>query len=115
MSILSNGIITGGGGSSGGGGGGGITDAPSDGKLYGRQNSSWAAVENAKYRHIQSTASTTWNIQHNLGSKPVALWTYDSTGNQIFGEPDYENADLYLLTVIFSEAVAGTAYVHTLI
>jgi hypothetical protein len=113
MSILSPGILVGGGG--GGGGGGGIPEAPTDGKLYGRQNAGWVPVEFAKYRHVQSTAATIWNIQHNLGSKPVGLWIFDSTGGQIFGEPDYENATLNLLTVTFCVPVSGSAYVYTLL
>jgi L-rhamnose isomerase len=115
MSILTQGTLLGGGSGSGGGGGGGLTDAPSDGKVYGRRNSGWTAVEFAKHRHIQSTAAAVWEIQHNLGSKPVALWTYLADGTQFFGEPDYMNATTNLLKVYFSEAVSGTAFVHTLI
>jgi L-rhamnose isomerase len=116
MSILSQGTLLGGGSGSGsGGGGGGLADAPSDGKVYGRRNSGWTPVESARHRHIQSSAADVWEIQHNLGSKPVALWTYLSDGTQFFGEPDYANATTNLLKVHFSEAVSGTAFVHTLI
>jgi hypothetical protein len=113
MSILFNGILAGNGG--GGGGGGGIPEAPTDGKIYGRQNAGWSAVELAKYRHIQSTPATSWNIQHNLGSKPLALFVFDAAGDQIYGEPDFSASTLNQLSVYFSVPIAGTAFVHTLL
>jgi hypothetical protein len=113
MSILSPGIITGGGGGSGSGGG--IPEAPNDGKNYGRKNGDWAPIESAKYRHVQGSAAIVWDIQHNLGSKPLGLWTFDNLGSQIFGEPDYISATLNLLSVTFSKPVSGTAFVYTLI
>ncbi|MDR3154297.1 MAG: hypothetical protein LBW85_08530 [Deltaproteobacteria bacterium] len=112
MSILGGSILGLGG---GGGGGGGIPEAPSDGKTYGRLNASWAPVESARYRHLQAAASDLWNVQHNLGSRPVALWTFDSAGERIYGEPDYASATLNLLQVRFSRPVSGSAFVQTLI
>jgi hypothetical protein len=113
MSILVNGILTGNGG--GTGGGGGIPEAPSDGKVYGRKNIAWSPVENARYRHVQTTPAAVWNIQHNLGSKPVAVWTFDGAGTQIYGTPDHANATLNLISVTFCEPVSGLAYVGTLL
>ena len=112
MSILGKGILGGGG---GGGGGGGLADAPSDGKTYGRKNAGWAAVESATHRHVQSSPSAAWSVQHNLGSKPVAVWTFRADGAQVFGEPDYAGATLNLLVINFSEPVSGSAYVSTLL
>jgi hypothetical protein len=108
MSILSPGILVG---SGGGGGGGGLADAPADGKTYGRRDAAWTAVESAGYRHVQAAASAVWVIQHNLGAKPVALWTFGADGNQIFGEPDYPGSTANMLSVGFSAALSGTAYV----
>jgi hypothetical protein len=112
MSILSSGILVGGGGS--GGGGGGLPEAPTDGKIYGRKNAAWAAVETARYRHIQSTPATNWSVQHNLGSKPVAVWTYDDNGDEIFGDPLFATATVNWLEIRFSQPVSGTAFIHTL-
>jgi hypothetical protein len=98
----------------GGGGGGGIPEAPTDGKIYGRKNSSWTAVETARYRHTQATAAAVWNVQHNLGTKPVSVWTFDAAGNQVFGDPDYAGATLNLLQVFFAMPLTGVAFIHTL-
>ena len=112
MSVLVSGILAGGG---GGGSGGGIAEAPSDGKVYGRKNAGWAAVESARYLHVQGSASASWSVQHNLGSKPVAVWTFRTDGSLIFGEPDYAGATANLLTINFCEPVSGSAYVFTLL
>jgi hypothetical protein len=111
MSILFKGILPSGG---GGGGGGGIPEAPLDGKTYGRRNAGWVAVETSRYTHNQATAATAWNIQHNLGSKPVLVNTFNSLGEQIIGEPDFINSTLNQLIVYFSSALAGKAYINTL-
>ena len=112
MSIIINGILAG---SGGGSGGGGIAEAPADGKIYGRQNAAWSAVESARHRHVQAAAAVKWPIQHNLGQKPVAVWTYDAAGGQIFGEPDFVGSTLNYLEINFSQAVSGTAYISTLL
>jgi hypothetical protein len=113
VSILSPGILAGGG--SGGGSGGGIPEAPTDGKIYGRQNASWSPVETARYRHIQATNSVIWSIQHNLGSKPVSIFAFDSSGNSVIGEPDYVNSTINQINLVFSLPISGMAYVHTLL
>jgi hypothetical protein len=114
MSIISTGIIVGSGGG-GGGGGGGIAEAPLDGKLYGRQNGAWAAAATARHRHLQNTPAAVWQVQHNLNQKPVAIWTFDSAGEQIFGEPDYAGATLQYIEIHFCVAVSGMAFAATLL
>jgi hypothetical protein len=60
-----------------------------------------------KYTHIQSTASDTWTINHNLNTQPLILLT-DETMQQIFGSiyfPNYNQA-----VVKFSIPVRGIAY-----
>ncbi|MDR3152902.1 MAG: hypothetical protein LBW85_01185 [Deltaproteobacteria bacterium] len=112
MSILTSGILAGGG--SGSGGGAGVPEAPSDGRLYGRRNAAWSPAEAAGYRHVQAAASDAWNVQHNLGSSPVAVWVFDAAGAQVFGDPDHVSATLNQITIRFSVPMSGTAYVRTL-
>jgi len=60
------------------------------------------------YRHVQSSASTTWAITHNLSFRPNVA-AIDSTGREIWpGATDYPSATTVQLT--FSAAVAGEAY-----
>jgi hypothetical protein len=109
--IAGSGILAGGG---GGGGGGGIPEAPSDGKTYGRRNAAWTAVETARYLHVQAAPSAVWNVQHNLGSRPVLVLTFDAAGGQVFGEPDHAGSTANQISVAFSEPLAGRAYVNTI-
>ncbi|MCQ2010539.1 hypothetical protein NOM01_10980 [Sporolactobacillus sp. STSJ-5] len=61
------------------------------------------------YEYSQLTPSDTWNITHNLGKMPsVAI--VDSSGTQVIGEVQY--TDLNNLTVSFSAAFAGKAYLN---
>jgi len=60
------------------------------------------------YRHVQSSAATTWSITHNLSFRPN-ISAVDSTGREIWpGATDYTSATAVQLT--FSAAVAGEAY-----
>ena len=59
--------------------------------------------------HTQTTAATTWNIVHRMGKRP-SVTTVDSSGNVIEGQVVY-NSDIQI-TVYFSPAVAGTAYLN---
>ena len=60
------------------------------------------------YRHVQSSAATTWSITHNLSFRPNVT-AVDSTGRAIWpGALDYTSATAVQLT--FSAAVAGEAY-----
>jgi hypothetical protein len=64
------------------------------------------------YTHAQNTAAATWNIQHNFGAKPVTLWLYDASGNEMYGEPDAKASTPNLLLVRFGIATSGTAIVR---
>ena len=60
------------------------------------------------YRHIQTTAATTWTIPHNLSFRPNVT-AVDSTGRAIWpGTLDYTSPTSVTLT--FSAAVGGEAY-----
>jgi len=60
------------------------------------------------YRHVQSSAATTWSITHNLSFRPNVS-AVDSTGREIWpGATDYTSATTVQLT--FSAAVGGEAY-----
>src|SRR5262245_19444166 len=66
------------------------------------------AAQTLAYRHVQSSAATTWSITHNLSFRPN-ISAVDSTGREIWpGATDYTSATAVQLT--FSAAVAGEAY-----
>jgi hypothetical protein len=60
------------------------------------------------YTHVQSTASTTWTINHNLGFNPTAV-VLDSAGTQCEGTFSYPTVNQMIIT--FTAAFTGTAYV----
>ena len=96
----------------GGTGGGGATfpDAPTTGDTYGRNNAAWRITPTV-HTHTQSAPSNIWNIQHNIGRRPVSCVTLDAGGDRIIGEEDWTASTLNLLIVRFSEPVAGVAHV----
>jgi hypothetical protein len=57
----------------------------------------------------QSAPATAWNIVHRMGKRP-SVTTVDASGNVIEGQVVY-NSDIQI-TVYFSPAVAGTAYLN---
>ena len=61
------------------------------------------------YTHVQSNSSATWVITHNLGKYP-AVAVQDSAGSDVFGEVEYNS--IYQLTITFSGAFAGSAYLN---
>lgn len=61
----------------------------------------------ANYTHIQSVASLTWTINHNLGFIPN-VFVLDSNGIEIIGSVD--SASSTQIVISFSQAVSGTAY-----
>jgi hypothetical protein len=66
------------------------------------------AIGPNSYRHVQSTAATTWSITHNLSFRPNVS-VVDSTGREVWpGAVDYPSATAVTLT--FSAAVGGEAY-----
>lgn len=63
----------------------------------------------ASYIHVQDTPSDTWTINHNLGRRP-SVTIVDSADSVVFGNVKYESDDL--ITVTFSAATAGKAYLN---
>ncbi|MFT3664635.1 phage portal protein [Piscinibacter sp.] len=61
----------------------------------------------AAYRHVQSTASDTWTIHHNLGMRPNVT-VINSAGDEVEGDSDYPNENTVVLT--FGAAFSGEAY-----
>jgi len=59
------------------------------------------------YVYKQETAASAWVVNHNLNYNPV-IRTEDSLGNDIEGTITYNS--LNTLTIEFSTAVSGTAY-----
>jgi hypothetical protein len=58
------------------------------------------------YNHVQSSASTTWTIAHNLGYFPL-VQAYDTAGDVISG--DIHHTDVDNATVTFLTAIDGGA------
>lgn len=57
----------------------------------------------------QSTPSTTWTIEHNLGKRP-SVTVVDSAGTAVLGQVTYDTDDpLNKVTVTFSAEFSGTA------
>lgn len=61
------------------------------------------------YAHNQSTASATWNVQHNLNKFPSATMVL-STGQKGYGDVTY--IDENNLTITFASAESGKAYIN---
>ena len=61
------------------------------------------------YPFDQAYASTTWTIAHGLGKYP-AVTVVDSSGDTVEGDVKYIDANS--LTIGFSAAFAGTAYLN---
>ena len=63
----------------------------------------------ANFEFDQMSASATWVIAHSLGKYP-SVTVVDSSGAVVEGYVDYTDANT--LTVSFSAAFAGTAYLN---
>lgn len=61
------------------------------------------------YEHVQSAASTTWNVAHNLDKKP-SVSIADSADNILYGEINH--TDLNNLVITLSAATSGKAYIN---
>lgn len=68
-----------------------------------------AGPAQATYTHTQSVSSDTWVIEHNLGRHPSVV-VIDSAGSVIISDVQYDSA--YQVTVIFSAAFSGKAYLN---
>jgi hypothetical protein len=78
-----------------------------DGKVY--LLSKYSATGDKHHTHIQSGASSTWTVAHNLNKKPsVAI--VDSSDNVIQGQVDHTS--LNNLTITLSAPTSGKAYIN---
>ena len=59
------------------------------------------------YVHVQSTVSATWMVEHDLGWFPNVT-VIDSAGSTVEG--DVAHIDTTMLTISFSGAFTGHAY-----
>lgn len=59
------------------------------------------------YTHVQNTSSNVWTIGHNLGYYP-SVSALDSAGTQVEGDVTWTSVNL--LTITFSSAFGGVAY-----
>jgi hypothetical protein len=59
------------------------------------------------YEHVQGAADTIWTIEHNLGFYP-SVTVFDSALSEVEGA--IEHQDQTTLTITFSVAISGTAY-----
>jgi hypothetical protein len=66
-----------------------------------------AAVLNDRKIHTQSSASSTWNITHELGGRP-SVTIVDSAGTVVVGDVVYNSNTS--ITVSFSAPFSGFAY-----
>lgn len=63
--------------------------------------------ELVSYAHTQSSASTSWTVNHNLNFYPNVT-VYDSAGSMVEGSVTHTSATS--LTITFSGAISGKAY-----
>lgn len=83
--------------------------SPTAGKILrslGIGASSWEA---ATFEHIQAAPSALWTITHGLAAHP-AVHTVDTGGDEIEGDVIYVSVNQ--LTIGFSQAIAGRAYLN---
>jgi hypothetical protein len=59
------------------------------------------------YTHTQGSSSTVWTLEHNLGFYP-SVSVFMSSGDIVEGA--IEHQDVNNLTITFSVAISGTAY-----
>lgn len=61
------------------------------------------------FEYIQSTPSSIWEIEHNLGKEP-SITVVDSAGTTVEGDYEYVNSNKVILS--FSSAFSGKAYLN---
>jgi hypothetical protein len=66
------------------------------------------------YEHTQATPATAWVVQHNLNTLFLDIRTFRSTGEEMFGDPNWAGATVNQITINFSNALAGVAKVRPL-
>lgn len=85
-------------------------DAPEDGQVieYDADQDLWVP-RSIRYVHVQSAATNTWSVSHNLGYRPGGVTVVDSADNVVFGDVSYVNDNS--LTITFSAAFGGKVYI----
>lgn len=68
-----------------------------------------AGTGDAAYTHTQASASTSWSVVHNLDKFP-SVSIVDDDDNEI--EADVTYVDSNIVTITFSSAVTGKAYIN---
>lgn len=80
---------------------------------YDATNQRWEAVSLSAvmttYTHIQSSAVSTWSINHNLGRYP-SVSVVDSAGNKVIGDVEYVDSDN--IDITFCASFSGKAYLN---
>lgn len=66
-----------------------------------------SGVSDKTYRHVQTSASSVWNITHGL-NKRAAVTVVDSGGSEVEGDVLYVNDNE--IQLLFSAAFSGEAY-----
>lgn len=74
-----------------------------------RDNTAVSGSIKFKHTHVQSVATTEWNIIHDLNCHP-SVTIVDATKTEVIGDVTY--TDLNSLTVRFSAAFSGEAYLN---
>ena len=74
----------------------------------GGESLTWYPLTNIQnsYTHVQGTASSVWNVAHNLNSTNYVYQVFDSSGSSIV--VNIENIDADNAKVTFGEPVAGS-------
>lgn len=62
-----------------------------------------------RYTHVQATASATWSVTHNLGTRPGGVMVVDSGDTMVLG--DVAHVSDNALTITFSAPFGGKAYI----
>jgi hypothetical protein len=92
------------------------TGVPAVDGLYVYNGTSWAVVINpalnntVAYRHVQTVASSTWTVVHNLGTVALQITTYLDDGGGTFTKiiPRYERIlNANTVEIDFSTAFTG--------
>lgn len=65
----------------------------------------------ASYIHVESPASTTWNVNHNLGQKYVIVQVYDSSDNWVIPS-SISLTDDNNLVITLSSSITGRAVIQ---
>lgn len=62
-----------------------------------------------RYTHVQSAASSTWSVTHNLGNRPGGVMVVDSAETMVLGDVTHVSDNA--LTISFSAPFGGKAYI----